>query len=37
MSDPSYIDQVLANGGERASAMAAETLSDVRQIVGLIK
>lgn len=37
MSDPSYIDQVLAHGGERASAMAAETLSDVRQIVGLIK
>lgn len=37
MADPSYIDQVLANGGERASAMAAETLADVRQIVGLIK
>lgn len=37
MADPSYIDQVLANGGERASAIAAETLADVRQIVGLIK
>lgn len=36
MADPSYIDSVLANGGERASAIAAETMKDVRSIVGLL-
>ncbi|MEM9574689.1 MAG: tryptophan--tRNA ligase [Pseudomonadota bacterium] len=35
-ADPSYIDSVLANGGERASAIAAETMKDVRNIVGLL-
>ncbi|MEM8541021.1 MAG: tryptophan--tRNA ligase [Pseudomonadota bacterium] len=35
-ADPSYIDSVLANGGERASAVAAETMKDVRNIVGLL-
>ena len=35
-ADPAYIDSVLANGGEQASAIAAETMRDVRDIVGLL-
>lgn len=36
MADPSYIDSVLADGGERASAIARDTMDDVRKIVGLL-
>ena len=35
-SDRSYIDQVLRDGGERASAIAVETMKDVRKITGLL-
>ena len=35
-ADPAYIDSVLANGGEQASAIAARTMRDVRDIVGLL-
>ncbi|MCC0032408.1 MAG: tryptophan--tRNA ligase [Brucellaceae bacterium] len=35
-TDKPYIDQVLRDGGERASAMAVETMKDVRKIVGML-
>ena len=35
--DPSHIDRVLADGSERASAIAAETMNAVKDIVGLIR
>ncbi|MEO1746810.1 MAG: tryptophan--tRNA ligase [Pseudomonadota bacterium] len=34
-ADPGFIDSVLAQGGERASAIAGKTMADVREIVGL--
>jgi tryptophanyl-tRNA synthetase len=36
-SDPRYIDSVLADGAERASAIAAPIMSDVKDIVGLLR
>lgn len=36
MADPAYIDSVLADGGERASVIAENTMVDVRQIFGLL-
>jgi tryptophanyl-tRNA synthetase len=35
--DPLYIDSVLSNGANRARAIAAETMSSVKDIVGLIR
>jgi tryptophanyl-tRNA synthetase len=35
-ADPGYIDQVLSQGGARASALAEATMTDVRRIVGLL-
>ena len=35
--DPGHIDRVLADGSERASAIAAETMNAVKDIVGLIR
>jgi tryptophanyl-tRNA synthetase len=35
-ADPSYIDGILADGGERASQQAEATMKKVREIVGLI-
>ncbi len=35
-ADPGYIDQVLADGGARASELAEATMQDVRRIVGLL-
>ncbi len=35
-ADPSYIDGILADGGERASQQAEATMRTVREIVGLI-
>lgn len=34
-ADPLYIDQVLANGAEQASEIAAETMKDVKAAMGL--
>jgi tryptophanyl-tRNA synthetase len=35
--DPLYIDSVLSDGANRARAIAAETMSSVKDIVGLIR
>jgi tryptophanyl-tRNA synthetase len=35
--DPSYIDGVLADGSDRASAIAAETMNAVKDIVGFVR
>lgn len=37
MQDPPYIDSVLADGSQRARAMAAQTMNSVKDIVGLIR
>jgi tryptophanyl-tRNA synthetase len=37
MQDPAYIDSVLADGSQRARAMAAQTMNSVKDIVGLIR
>ena len=37
VADPAYIDSVLAKGSERASAMAAETMKAVKDIVGFVR
>jgi tryptophanyl-tRNA synthetase len=36
-ADPSYVDAVLKDGGERASAQAEGTMKSVRDIVGLLQ
>lgn len=36
-ADPSYIDSVLKDGGERASLMAEDTMKHVRDIVGFLQ
>jgi tryptophanyl-tRNA synthetase len=36
IADPAYIDQVLADGAERAQALAAETMKAVKDIVGFV-
>ena len=35
--DPGHIDAILADGAERARAMAGATLKDVKDIVGLVR
>lgn len=35
-SDQAYVDQVLADGGERAGVIAAETIKSVKDIIGFI-
>src|SRR4051812_3816417 len=37
VQDPAYIDQVLAEGSERASAIAAQTMKAVKDIVGFVR
>jgi len=37
LQDPAYIDSVLAEGSERAQAIAAETMKGVKDIVGLVR
>ncbi|NQU56722.1 MAG: tryptophan--tRNA ligase, partial [Rhodospirillales bacterium] len=37
MEDPSYVDGVLVDGAERARAMAAPILEEVRETVGFLK
>ncbi|NNG05369.1 MAG: tryptophan--tRNA ligase [Inquilinus sp.] len=37
LGDPGYVDGVLRDGGEKARALAAETLAGVQDIVGLLK
>ena len=37
MSDPDHIDRVLARGAERAREIAAPIMSDVKDIVGLLR
>ena len=36
-ADPAYIDSVLADGAERAQALAADTMKSVKDIVGFIR
>ena len=36
-ADPAYIDEVLKDGGERASAIAAPIMNDVKDIVGFLR
>ena len=36
-ADPGHIDAVLKDGGERAGALAAETIAAVKDIVGLLR
>jgi tryptophanyl-tRNA synthetase len=36
LDDPDYIDGVLADGGERAGAIAEKTMKDVKEIIGLL-
>jgi tryptophanyl-tRNA synthetase len=35
-SDQAYVDQVLADGGERAGVIAAETIKSVKDIIGFV-
>jgi tryptophanyl-tRNA synthetase len=37
MQDPAYIDAVLAQGADRASAIATETINAVKDILGFIR
>ncbi len=37
MADPGYVDSVLAEGGERAAAIAEPILHDVHEIVGFLR
>jgi tryptophanyl-tRNA synthetase len=37
LADPAYIDRVLADGSERAQALAAETMKAVKDIVGFVR
>ncbi|QDZ02199.1 tryptophan--tRNA ligase [Nitratireductor mangrovi] len=37
MADPGYVDGVLRDGGERAGALAEETMTSVRDIIGLLQ
>jgi tryptophanyl-tRNA synthetase len=37
LQDPAYIDSVLADGSQRAQAIAAETMKAVKDIVGLVR
>jgi tryptophanyl-tRNA synthetase len=37
IADPAHIDQVLADGAERAQALAAETMRAVKDIVGFVQ
>jgi tryptophanyl-tRNA synthetase len=37
LADPAYIDRVLADGSERAQALAAETMKSVKDIVGFVR
>ncbi len=37
MADPGYVEQVLREGGEKARAIADETLGEVHRIMGLLK
>ena len=37
IADPAYIDQVLADGAERAQSLAAETMRAVKDIIGFVR
>ena len=37
VQDPAYIDSVLADGADRAHAIASETINAVKDIVGFIR
>jgi tryptophanyl-tRNA synthetase len=37
VADPVYIDSILADGAERAQAMAAETMRAVKDVVGFVR
>jgi tryptophanyl-tRNA synthetase len=37
VQDPAYIDSVLADGSERASVVAGQTMKAVKDIVGFVR
>jgi len=37
MQDPVYIDEVLADGAQRAQVLAADTMKAVKDIVGFVR
>ncbi len=37
MAEPDHIDAILANGSERAGAIAGKVMDEVRDIVGFIQ
>ena len=37
LAAPDHIDAVLKDGGERAGAIAATTMNDVKDIIGLLR
>jgi tryptophanyl-tRNA synthetase len=37
MADPGYIDKVLINGAERASAIAEKTMTGVKDVLGFVR
>ncbi|MEO1105605.1 MAG: tryptophan--tRNA ligase, partial [Pseudomonadota bacterium] len=37
VADPGHLDSVLADGGERASAIAEPILEDVKSVVGFVR
>jgi hypothetical protein len=37
LADPAYVDGVLRHGYERANAIAAENLKEVKRLVGFVQ
>jgi len=37
VADPAYVDSILIDGGDRARALASETMNAVKDIVGFIR
>jgi tryptophanyl-tRNA synthetase len=37
VADPAFIDAFMQDGGERASAIAEATMTEVRRIVGFVR
>ena len=37
IADPGHIDRILADGAERASAIAEKTIAGVKDVVGFIR
>ena len=37
LDDPTHIDAILKQGGERAGAIAEKTMNEVRDIIGFLR